>query len=164
MQPRIAAILIALITAMSPAVLAAGKADNKASISVHLETESSENPKMIFQQEIGGRTRYFRRTPDISTKDVISFSPFPSEGGGDFGVVFKLKEHVAKRLAAITSSNQGRWLIISANGRPVDGVLIDKQIDDGIIVAWKGIDLADIEVFDDSLPRIGQEGGKKKKD
>lgn len=164
MQPRIAAILITLIMAMLPLAVAGGKADNKASITVHLETENSENPKMIFQQEIGGRTRYFRRMPDFSTKDIVSFSPFPSEGGGDFGVVFKLKEHVARRLAAITSSNQGRWLVISANGRPVDGVLVDKQIDDGIIVAWKGINLSDIEVFDKSLPRIGQEGVKRKKD
>jgi len=162
MQPRFAAILITLVAAISPVVQAGGKADNKASISAHLETESSDNPKMIFQQEIGGKTRYFRRAPEISTKDVIAFSPFPSEAGGDFGVVFQLKEHVAKRLAAITISNQGRWLIISVNGRPVDGVLIDKQIDDGIIVAWKGVNLADIAVFDDSMPRIGQDGRKKK--
>jgi hypothetical protein len=162
MQPRFAAILMALIATLSPTVHAGGKADNKASISVHLETENTDNPKMIFQQEIGGNTRYFRRMPEVSIKDIIAFSPFPSEGGGDFGVVFKLKENVAKRLSAITSSNQGRWLVTMINGRAVDGVLIDKQIDDGVIVAWKGLTMADIAVFDDSLPRIGQNGRKKK--
>lgn len=162
MQPRFAAVLMIFIAAFSPVAYAGGKADNKASISVHLETENTENPKMIFQQEIGGSTRYFRRMPEVATKDVIAFSPFPSEAGGDFGVVFKLKDNVAGRLSAITSSNQGRWLLISINGRAVDGVLIDKQIDDGIIVAWKGVTLADIAIFDDSIPRIGQDGRKKK--
>ena len=163
MQSRFAAVLVTLIAAFSPAAYAGGNADNKAAISVHLETENSENPKMIFQQEIGGRTRYFRRMPEISTKDIIAFSPFPSEAGGDFGVIFKLKDNVARRLSAVTSSNQGRWLITMINGRAVDGVLIDKQIDDGIIVAWKGVNLADIAVFDESLPRIGQDGRKKNK-
>lgn len=162
MQPFFAAVLVTLVTAFSPVALAGGKADNKASISIHMETENSDNPKMIFQQEIGGRTRYFRRMPEVSTKDIIAFSPFPSEAGGDFGVVFRLKDNVARRLSAITSSNQGRWLITMINGRPVDGVLIDKQIDDGIIVAWKGVNLADIAIFDESLPRIGADGRNKK--
>lgn len=163
MQLRIAAVIVTLITAFSPAAFAGAKADKKASISIHMETENSDNPKMIFQQEIGGRTRYFRRMPEVATKDIIAFSPFPSEAGGDFGVVFRLKDNVAGRLSAITSSNQGRWLITMVNGRPVDGVLIDKQIDDGIIVAWKGVNLADIAILDESLPRIGAEGQKKKK-
>jgi hypothetical protein len=163
MQPRFAAVLMTLIAAFLPAAYAGSKADKKASVSVHMETENSENPKMIFPQEIGGSARYFRRMPDISTKDVIAFSPFPSEAGEDYGVVFKLKDNVARRLSAVTSSNQGRWLLTMINGRAVDGVLIDKQIDDGIIVVWKGVTLADIAVFDESMTRIGQDGRKKKK-
>lgn len=162
MQALFAAVLATLIAALGPAAHAGSKADKKASISFHMETENSENPKMIFQQEIGGSTRYFRRAPEVSTKDIIAFSPFPSEGGGDFGVVFKLKDNAARRLSAVTSSNQGRWMITMINGRAVDGVLIDKQIDDGIVVAWKGVTIADVAVFDESMPRIGQEDRKKK--
>jgi hypothetical protein len=163
MQPRFAAILITTFAALCPAASAGGKADNKASVTVHLETEASDNPKMIFQQEIGGRTRFFRRVPEIATKDVISFSPFPAETGGDYGAVFKLKENASRRLSAVTSANQGRWLATMVNGRVVDGVLIDKQIDDGIVVAWKGVNLTDIAIFDASIPRIGQEGRKQSK-
>lgn len=162
MQPRFAAALMILLTVLSPAVFAAGKAGNKASVSVHMETESTDNPKMIFPQEISGQTRYFRRIPEINTKDVVSFSPFPTEGGGDFGVVFKVKDNAARRLSAVTAANQGRWLVMMINGRVVDGVIIDKQVDDGVVVAWKGVSLADIAVLDESLPRIGAEGGKKK--
>jgi len=163
MQPRLAAILIMLFIGLCPVVSAGGKADNKASVSVHLETEGTDNPKMIFPQQVGSQTRYFRRVPEVGAKDVISFSPFPSDAGGDYGVVFKLKDNASRRLAAVTSANQGRWLLIMINGRAVDGVVIDRQVDDGVVVAWKGVNLADIAVLDDSMPRIGQEGQKKKK-
>jgi hypothetical protein len=163
MQPLFAAVLIMLTTILCPVARAGAKADKKASISVHLETENTENPKMIFQQDIGNGTRWFRRMPEVSTKEIIAFSPFPSEAGGDFGCVFRLKPNVAGRLSAITSANQNRWLLIMVNGRAVDAVLIDRQIDDGLIVAWKGITLADIAIFEEKMPRIGQEGAKKKK-
>lgn len=163
MQLRFAAILMLFLVAHCPAVFASGKADNKASVTVHMETESTDNPKMIFPHAIEGQTRYFRRVPEINTKDVISFSPFPSDAGGEFGALFKLKDNAARRLAAVTAANQGRWLVTMINGRVVDGVVIDKQIDDGMVVAWKGVSLADIAILDDGLPRIGQEGGKKKK-
>jgi hypothetical protein len=134
-----------------------GKADNKASVTVHLETEASDNPKMIFQQDVGGRTRYFRRVPEIATRDVVSFSPFPAEAGGAYGAVFRLKPNASRRLAAVTNANQGRWMVVMINGRVADGVLIDKQINDGMVVAWNGVNLADITVFDESMPRIGRE-------
>ena len=163
MQSRIAAVLMVFLAALCPVVWAAGKAGNKASVTVHMETESTDNPKMIFPQEISGQTRYFRRVPEINTKDVISFSPFPSEAGDDYGVLFKLKDNAARRLSAVTAASQGRWLITMINGRGVDAVVIDKQIDDGMVVVWKGVSLADIAVLDEGLPRIGAEGGKKKK-
>lgn len=164
MQTRLPALLMVLFSALAPAVLAGGKAETKALLSFHMETEATDNPKMIFAQLANGQTRYFRRMPEITTKDVDAFSPFPSDGGGDdYGIVFRLKDNAAKRLAAVTNINQGRWLIAQMNGRVVDGVLIDKQIDDGFVVVWKGATLADINVFDDSFPRIGQEGKKKKK-
>lgn len=164
MQSRLPALLMMLATLLTPVVLASGKADIKASLSFHMETEATDNPKMIFAQPTYGQTRYYRRMPEITTKDAVSFNPFPSDGGGDdYGIVFKLKDNAAKRLAAITNINQGRWMIAQMNGRVVDGVLIDKQIDDGFVVIWKGATLADINVFDAALPRIGQEGKKKAK-
>lgn len=162
MQSRLTALLMMLATVSTPTAMAGGKADTKVSISFHMETEATDNPKMIFAQPTNGQTRYFRRMPEITTKDVMSFNPFPSDAGGDdYGIVFKLKDNVAKRYAAITNVNQGRWMISQINGRVVDGVLIDQQIDDGFVIIWKGATLADINVFDDALPRIGQEGKKK---
>lgn len=155
--------MISCLSALCPAAWASGKADNKASVTLHIETEATDNPKMIFPHVIDGQTRHFGRMPEISTKDVVSYSPFPADGGAEFGAMFKLKPSVAGRLSAITAANQGRWLVTSVNGRVVDAVVIDKQINDGLLVAWKGLTLADIAVLDDQLPRIGAEGQKKKK-
>jgi len=164
MQTRFAVFWMLLAAAFAPAVLAGGKADVKASISLHLETEANDNPKMIFSQMTNGQLRYFRRIPEISTKDVVAFNPFPADAGGDdYGIVFQLKDNAAKRYAAITNINQGRWLLSQINGRIVDGVLIDKPVNDGFIVIWKGAALADINVFDKMMPRIGQKEIKKKK-
>lgn len=164
MQLRLTAVLMMLVSALAPAAFAGGKAETKVSLSFHMETEATDNPKMIFAQQANGQTRYFRRMPELTTKDVVAFNPFPSDAGGDdYGIVFKLKDNAAKRLAAITNISQGRWLIAQINGRVVDGVLIDKQIDDGFVVVWKGASLADINRFDAALPRIGQDGKKKKK-
>lgn len=163
MQPRLAALLMMLVLAFSPSLFASGKKQTKAILSFHMETESTDNPKMTFTQLANGKVRTFRRMPEVTTKDVVAFTPFPAEGGGDnYGMVFQLKDNAAKRLASITNINQGRWMITQANGRIVDGVMIDKQVDDGRLVIWKGITLADIELFDETIPRIGQEKPKKK--
>ena len=151
-----------VILALTPAVFASGKKEIKASVTFHIETEASDNPKMIFPQLANGKQRFFRRLPEFATKDVLTFNPFPSETGGDYGIVLKLKGNAANRLAAISNANQGRWMIASINGRVADGVFLDRQIDDGTLVIWKGITLADITLLDEGLPRAGAAGKKKK--
>ncbi len=162
MHSRIAALTTMALLALTPTVSAGGKKENKASITFHMETEATDNPKMIFPQLANGQRRFFRRLPDIGTKDIASFSPFPSEVGDGYGLVLKLKGNAANRLAAITNANQGRWMISQVNGHVVDGVTIDKQIDDGFLVIWKGVTLADITMLDEELPRAGADAKKKK--
>lgn len=160
MKSHIAALALIVGLALVPPVFAGGKKENKASVTFHMETEGTDNPKMIFPQMANGQTRYFRRTPEVSLKDITSFSPFPADGDQGFGLVLKLKPNAVNRLAALTSANQGRWLISQVNGRAVDGVLIDKTVNDGFIVIWKGVNDADIAILDKEMPRIGAE--KKK--
>jgi hypothetical protein len=149
------------VLVLAPPLFASGKKENKASVTFHIETEASENPKMIFPQVVGEQTRYFRRMPEIGMKDIVSFSPFPSDVGEGFGIVFRLKSNAVNRFAAITAANQGRWLISQVNGRAVDGVIIDKQVNDGFIVIWKGVTLADVELLDEELPRADEANKKK---
>jgi hypothetical protein len=156
---RIAWILLLLIS-LSPGLHASGKAGEAATLSFHIETDQNENPKMIFPHPVNGQVRYFRRIPEVSTKDVVAFSPFPADGNEGYGILFQLKPNAARRLAAVTAANQGRMLAAHANGRIVDVVLIDQPVNDDKIVIWKGITEAEIKLYDEVVPRIGE---KKKR-
>jgi hypothetical protein len=163
MRSHIAAIFLVVALALSPSAFASGKKEVKSSVSFHMESDGNDNPKMIAQAVHNGKNRFFRRLPEITTKDIVSFNPFPSEAGEDYGIVFRLTPTATNRLSAVTAANQGRYLMAQLNGRLVDGVLIDKQINDGFVVIWKGATIADIQLLDQDKPRIGEEGKKKKK-
>ncbi|MBB5349916.1 hypothetical protein HNR46_000137 [Haloferula luteola] len=135
---------------------AGGKRDQKSNIVFHMETNPGENPKMAFTQFVGGEKRTFSRVPDISTRDIAAFNPFPSQDGAGYGVLIRLKPGSKTRLTAITAANQGRWMLARVNGRVVDGVMIDRQIDDGELVIWKGLSSAEIKMLDEEFPRISQ--------
>jgi hypothetical protein len=130
-------------------------------VSFHLETDVNNNPKMIFEQTIGGKKRYFSRSPEFSTKDITAFSPFLSDNQSDYGIVFQLRKSAASRLENITMANQGKMLIAAVNGRVVDGVIIDQSVKDGVLVVWNGIQEAEIKEYDKLAPRIGEDKKKK---
>jgi len=163
MTTRLAALFSILVLFSAPMALAGSKPNSKLAVSFHIETDQNEDPKMVFSQIDNGKTRYFRRMPEATSNDIVAFSPFPAEGTDGYGMVFKLKENVAHRFAAVSNMNQGRWLVAQMNGRVVDAVIIDKGINDGLLVIWKGATLNDVQLFDAAMPRIGREGQKKKK-
>ncbi|MEK7954028.1 hypothetical protein [Luteolibacter soli] len=135
---------------------AGGKKGEASGISFHMQGDASDNPKMIFQQFNAGQQMVFRRVPEITTKDIAAFNPFPSQDGQGFGMVIQLKPAAKNRIAAVTNANVNRWLLAMVNGRKVDAVLIDKTVEDGHLVIWKGIGGAEIEAFDKEFPRIGE--------
>jgi hypothetical protein len=151
--------LIAFLLLLLPAS-AGGKKDNNMAVTFHMETDNTQNPKMIFEREISGKKRYFSRTADFATKDIVAFSPFLADNKFDYGVVFQLRPAAAGRLENLTTANQGRMLLASVNGRIVDVVIIDKPVKDGLLVVWNGVQEAEIKECDKMAPRIGKE--KKK--
>jgi len=140
--------------------MAGGNKGKGAKVSFHIETEGTDNPKMIFPHEVMGKQRFFRRVPEVSSKDLVAFSPFPADDQASYGAVFQLKNNARRRLSAVTSVNQGKWLVCLAFGRVIDGVLVDAPVDDGVIVVWKNLSLDEIRQLDTALPRIGE--NKKK--
>ena len=135
---------------------AGGKIGEDSGISFHMQGDPSDNPKMVFQQLNAGQQMVFRRVPDFTTKDIAAFNPFPSQDGQGFGAVLQLKPTAKNRLFAVTNANVNRWMLAVVNGRKVDAVLIDKGVEDGHLVIWKGIGAAEIEAFDKEVPRIGE--------
>lgn len=134
---------------------AGGKKENNAIIAFHMETDPGDNHTMIFTQFVAGKERVFRRMPEIGTKDIETFNPFPSKDGEGFGLVFRVKNAAKHRLAAVTANSTGRWFIARVNGRIVDGVIVDQQITDGELIIWKGVSLAEVNELDKRFPRFG---------
>lgn len=146
--------LFVLVMALSTHVWAGG--DKKIpQVSFHVETEASDNPKMIFTHDLIGKTRYFKRMPEIASKDFMAFTPFPSQDQTSYGILIQLKESSGKRLTAVTTANQGKFLACQAFGRVIDAVIIDQPVNDRLIVIWKGLTLDEIRELDKGMPRIG---------
>jgi hypothetical protein len=159
-----AAILTGLMVLVTtPVCPAGGKAGEAGMVTFHLETEAGGNPKMVFEIQDDDRKRFYQRAPTVSMKDITAFAPFPSGTGDMYGALFKLNKAATGRLQSVSNANIGKFLVAQANGRVVDGVLIDKPVNDGFIVIWKGLTQDDIKLFDKALPRINDEKDKKKK-
>jgi len=136
----------------------AGGNKNKAVVvSFHVETEANDHPNMIFSAELGGKKRVFRRMPEITSKDFVAFTPFPSEDQQSYGALIQLKNTAATRLSNTTTVNTGKWLAAQAFGRIVDGVIIEDPVNDGKIMIWKGLTLEEVGELDKLIPRIGEE-------
>lgn len=148
------ATLLALF-AICPA-MAGSKRGAAVGITFNMECDSNDNPKLIFSQLTSGKQVYYRKIPEFTMSDVEAFSPFPPKDGDGWGVVLKLKPGATMRLAALTQDNLGKWLLAQVNGRVVDAVTIDKQVQDGILVIWKGLGEGEIKELDKSLPRLGE--------
>jgi hypothetical protein len=164
MLHRIKTLAALAFLCLAPTAMAGGKSDDAPVISFHIETEATDNPKMTFPLQVGGQLRYFRLLSEVSSRDIAAFGPFPDNLGGDtYGVALQLKPSPARRLAAVTAVSQGKWLVARVNGLPRDAVIIDKEIDDGYLIIWKGITLQEINTYDKMAPRIGAKDDKKKK-
>jgi hypothetical protein len=160
--PRFATAILLAACAVLP-LHASGKKGEAAGISFHLQADQTDNAKMIFPQDIQGRHLVFKRVPEVITKDFAAFAPFPSRDGEGYGAVLQLKPGAKNRWSAVTSTSVNRWMIAMVNGRVVDAVMVDKQIDDGMVVIWKGIGQAEIAAFDQEVPRIGEAKPRGKK-
>ncbi|MGJ8696346.1 MAG: hypothetical protein ACSHYF_08500 [Verrucomicrobiaceae bacterium] len=143
-----------LLAALSPLLHAMGKKPDPITLTFHMQSQEEEGPKMVFSLPVYGQKIFFRRSPEVVTKDIKGFSPFAAENGG-FGATLVLSKAAAARLAAITTQNQRSWFVAMFNGRALDAVLIDQPVRDGRLVVWQGITLDEVHRFDLMVPRIG---------
>lgn len=153
-MPR--SLAIAFAVALLPgALLGAGKKAPDLTVSFHLQAEPGS--RQVFKQLTAGKEVLFNKSAEIATKDIQAFSPFPSEDGQSYGVVFQLNKVAAGRLRSLSTAHQGKLLLAVVNGQVRDAVVIDKPVVDGLIVVWKWISLAEIKLADQHIPRIGED-------
>jgi len=143
--------------------MANGKKTPPTAISFHLEGSASEAPKFARKIKTLAGDGYYRHVPEVSTKDIVAFSPFPADDNKTYGLVFKLNTQGTRRLQATTTLHRDKLLLALVNGKAHGIVRIDKPVTDGMLVIWKGVRLDDLRLYDKILPRIGEDEKQWKK-
>jgi hypothetical protein len=154
---RLFAVILLILPLLQTSVIANGKKTPPASISFHVEGSAMEGPKFVRKVKTVAGERYFRKVPEISTHDIVAFSPFPADDQTTYGVLFKLNKRASQRLNASTNLNRGKLLLALVNGQAIGVVRIDKPVTDGMLVIWSGIKENEIKLYDQVAPRIGED-------
>ncbi|MEM0895939.1 MAG: hypothetical protein AAGJ79_03560 [Verrucomicrobiota bacterium] len=145
-------VLCAVATALVAEAHAGGRR-NKTFLSFHIEAESVEEGKMVERIRLGNKDYFFRKAPEITDLHVDTFFPFPAANGRSYGVAFKLDKVGRQRLAVITEASLDKRLLTAVELQPVNFVVIDTPIRDGVIVVWSGLTAEHIAIFDKEFER-----------
>ncbi len=155
-MPRPFAFAILMAAALSPGALtAAGKKAPDLKVSFHLQAGPGD--RQVFKQLTAGKEVLFHKSATISTKDIVAFRSFPSDDENSYGIVFELNKTASRRLRTMSTAHQDKLLLAVVNGQVRDAVLIDKPVNDGLIVIWKRVSLAEVKLADQHIPRIGED-------
>ena len=149
-------LMIILVLLAPLSTYAGGKKTPPASITFHMEGAEAEAPKFARKIRTLAGDRYFRKVPEVATRDIVAYSPFPADDKKTYGLVFKLSPQASRRLFATTTNNRGKLLLSLINGQAAGVVRIDKPVSDGILVVWSGITQAEVKKYDMLVPRIGE--------
>ncbi len=137
MNRRPTALLTALLGCLC---LASGKKE-EFTVTFHLEADHRpQGENVVFPSRVGDppRETLFFVVPLIDHTDFAAFKPFKAPDGTS-GALIQLDHGATRRLLTTSASKQGAYIRTLVNGRPVDSLLIDSQIEDGRIVVWRGL-------------------------
>ncbi len=125
-------------------------------VSFHIEGDQTDNPKFNTPIKLGAENRqyYFSSVPTFTDPDIAWFYPFTAADGVSYGAAFRFKEYAAAELKGISLTNQGKLLGIRCSTAPLQAVLIDRPIDDGVVVIWSGLSQANLEEFQKKFPHV----------
>ena len=150
-------IAIAFLLAIPTAAMAGGKKPPPVSVSFHLQTDPGEGRNLAFAFPTAGQQIYYRKSPEFTAKDVIAFQSFPSEDPTSYGLILQLNKVARNRLASMSASNHNKFLLAMVNGTVRDAVLIDREVNDGLLIIWQRIGAAEVRAADQLMPRIGED-------
>ena len=147
--------MVSLIAAFSAE--AGGKKKAPISITFHLEANSMEGRKLSIPVDTKMGKKFIQKSPTFTTKDFVAYHPFVSPHENEmYGVALQLNKTASTRLRAISAAYKGKYIIANVNGKVVDMLYIDKQVDGRVITIWRGIDPKFFTLVNPVLPRIGE--------
>jgi hypothetical protein len=113
----------------------------KYAITFHAQGDEMSSPRTIFRMNMPGYTSpvVFEKIPQFSHTQIAAFHSFPADDGETLGLTLQLDFRGKNALNVLTRTRTGQILLALVNGQPVDFVMIDAPIDDGIITIWRGV-------------------------
>jgi hypothetical protein len=129
----------------------------KFTISFHAQGDPEDVSKTMFPMDLEGRRILFKIVPEISQQNIVAFHPFDAENG-DKGVALQLDFRGRGALEMATRTRRGELLLAMINGHPVDYVVMDYVIDNGVITIWRGVTDELVKEMDKKIPRIRPNG------
>lgn len=136
---------------------AKGKNRAKVMISFHLETTNVQNKELAIEADTQMGKKFIEKFPIFITSNFTAYYPFQSPHEGElYGVSLQLNQKSAARLKSISAENKGKYIVANVNGKVVDMIYIDKQVDGRVITIWRGLDPAILKLVNPILPQIGE--------
>jgi hypothetical protein len=134
-----------------------GKKQSAVAITFHTEATNLESKKLSVEIDTPKGKRFMSKTPFITTRDIVAYNAFPSPHNPEmYGVSFQLNRAGAGRLKMTSGQYSGKWIMCSINGKVVDMLYIDRQVDGRVITIWRGVDQAMLNACNHLIPRIGE--------
>ena len=113
---------------------------------------------------LDGRKTYLSIMPLLSEHDIKAVYPFRAADGSG-GAYLRLDGHGANLLTEYSTERMGRRqvLVVVVNGRQVVDLLVDKPVNDGVLVIPFGLTMTDEAHLVNLYPIIGHEKDPKQK-
>jgi len=149
-------LLLLLVAASSGSSFGAGQQSGRHLITMHLEGDETETTKFVTPVKLGTEHRqyFFRKIPEFTDRDIQWFYPFTAPDGVSYGAAFKLRQSAANRLRDVTLVNHGKLFALRCSDAMLQAVVIDRPIDDGVVVVWQGLQQRHLKEFRKRFPHI----------
>ena len=128
-------------------------------ITFHAVAGDEDPPKTKFPFDLNGRRMFFKLVPEFSQQNIAAFTPFPAQSGGGKGLVLQLDFRGKSSLELISRTRKDEYLLAMVNAKPVDFVVLDQPVLDGIITIWQGVPDDVIAKMDKKFRRMKKGGG-----
>lgn len=141
-----------MLILLTPLLVSMGKKEDF-TISFHSQGAENDMPKTIFPMVLDGRSLLFKTLPEITHNNISAFHSFPS-ATGDYGVTLQLDFRGANNLELLTRTKHGEYLLALINGKPVDYVVMDQVVSNGMITIWQGVPENIVKALEKKYPHI----------
>ncbi|WP_018969983.1 hypothetical protein [Rubritalea marina] len=146
-----------LTLVLTQLAFANGKKQPPVTVTFHTEATDIESKKLAYEIDTPKGKHWMSKSPFITTSDITAYFAFVSPHNPDlYGVSFQLSRGGASRLSMTSGQHAGKWVMCAINGKVVDMLYIDRQVDGRVITIWRGVDSTMLEACNQLIPKIGE--------